>query len=209
MKTTDGRVYRRAWITLLLLVAEIGGIVWLWYDVTKVREQLGQAQVELQNVPQQILHRTDLAQSLEARQHDINRLHTLIPSRQEVAGMLTALEAEAGKQNIVVEVTDISEVVVEKDTQPSEDFVVAQIKILADGRAIDLLSFLHQVEHLPYLITLSDWQVAAAGTGANQGISAVEVPATSDDQQTSDLIVASPSSLSATFLVTLRHGNQP
>ncbi|MGH9858347.1 MAG: hypothetical protein ACRD4B_10930, partial [Acidobacteriota bacterium] len=91
-----------------------------------------------------------------------------IVSRQEVGDVVSFIEQEGVRQGISARVSDIEE---EQQLDQfgnqiaaSGPLVDVRLTIMADGPPENLVSFLHSMEHMPYLSQVDNWEITTTRT---------------------------------------------
>lgn len=158
-------------VAILLLAAALW---WLAGMVGDVRRELARRHATLARVPQRVAALAGAQATLEARTHDIERLEAFTVSRQGLGQVIAAMEEAAGRRQVDLEVTRVQEVTVEGpagEEVASLEGPLADVRlaVVAIGKPEQLLQFIHELEHLPYLLTIPSWLLTAQAGPAAQG----------------------------------------
>lgn len=146
--------------------ALIGLILWSLPYLTQSRDQLEKDIAELGAAPNVTTQQATLEASLLEHGHDIGRIQAYILPKDAVVNFITVLEQTATARGVQVRIPGL-EVEEKKDDSgqvvpssgPYED---VRVTIQATGTPEVLLQFVHDLEHLPYLLAVDEWQVTAA-----------------------------------------------
>lgn len=149
---------------VIIVVILIGG--WFLHEYIREARTIYVTQLStLQSAPETIDKTLSLSNELRGRQPDIERIAALVVSRDDVGTFVGELEAAAERYGVALEVPEIEQVpVFSGDGQllepPPGVFRAVRLKVVTTGTVADLLRFLHDVEHAPFLVEAADWQLS-------------------------------------------------
>lgn len=143
----------------------VAALVLGWQKVQALRSQVFTLQHEQSALPETHLKEVGLAAELKKRAFDIERIQSLIVSREELGRVVSALEEQAKAKGIELTVPDVAErsVVDEKgDLVAAEGPLLdVEIKAVGFGSPENLLRWLHAAEYLPFLLHAESAQLDA------------------------------------------------
>lgn len=151
---------------------------WRFLQQTQAEVRLQQARVDA--APQAQSEYIQLQQSLERYHHDLQRVTALLTPAEAVGDLVGQLEREAAAHRITMRIPDIKEEVKLDDSgQPvvsTGPFQEVRVTMLAVGEPVNLLSFVHAVEHLPVVLRFAGWELTVSRTAAARAIVPTPVP---------------------------------
>lgn len=161
------KIDRPRLILLGEVVLAIGMIVGLWFawrHLNQLRHQVNEAQRTVDNIPQQLLRQEEMASELRRQDTRLRQLERYLPRRAAIGDVVAAIESLARKNEVAVIVPDIKEDVrYGRDNKPVPQtgrYIDIRLQVQAYGDPAKLLTFLHSVEHLSYVLKITDWKVA-------------------------------------------------
>ncbi|MEX1112140.1 MAG: hypothetical protein WEC84_01645 [Candidatus Andersenbacteria bacterium] len=169
----------KTWIAWVIRVAVIAGLIaGIVYANRYIRVQQQAVEAKKQAVlqqPEDLIHASTLKAELSKHQFDIDRIRTYVLKREEIAEAVGWIEGEGQKLNVSVTVSDIKEVaVLDAAGNPLPQTGPLQkisLEVVGSGLPSNVLSFLHQVEHAPYLIYMDKWAVSSSTRPGSTGVS--------------------------------------
>lgn len=150
-------------LEFLVSLGLLGGIWYGWREVERLQQHIQASQQHIAQEPHVALQHS--AQQVELKKFEarLGQLEHMVVPREKVGDVVTRLEGVAREENIRIIVPDIKEVVViGKDNKPVPStgrYVDIRLTVKGSGNPADLVSFLYQVEHLPYLLRVPTWRV--------------------------------------------------
>ncbi len=173
-----------------VVIVIIALCVWGYNKTRQTQRAAATEQARLAMRPQYLVRLSTVQQELRGRTPDLDRILQLIKSSQEIVGFIEELEETAKDYKVILEVPDIAEVQrLDEAGVPVVEggpFRSISLTISAQGRAEDLLQYIHDVEHAPHLVSLRDWNITvdsvtessvSSGLGAREVGSAGSTPA--------------------------------
>lgn len=153
-------------IILLLIILFIVGY---WY-VAEYRQEVVRGQQKIEQRPVLLQQYDQVQRDLRERQHDIERIRAQILTREEVGVFVNVLEELGRQEQVEVVVADIKEHVDEAAAEGAETKLLDEVhlEIRGVGSPVQLLRFLHEVEHSEYLVSLADWNLQVAPQGSRE-----------------------------------------
>jgi len=140
-------------IVVALLVASVflvGG------RVQDIRRDLLAVQLSLDRSLGESVYEAWLQDQLELHKQDITRIERVMPAKEEIGQVVGIIEEEANKRGITVRIPVIKE---ERVVDESGDEVertspvkTVRMQIQGQGEGPALIDFMHEIEHLPYLL---------------------------------------------------------
>ena len=114
--------------------------------------------------PQQLLAQGAISTELKKHTLAINQLKQQVPPRSAVGDIVARIENEASKNNVKAIVSDVKvEITYGKDNKPiaqTGPYQDVRLTVQSYGDPAALLSLLHVIEHLPYVLKVPDWSIA-------------------------------------------------
>jgi hypothetical protein len=154
---------------------------WLWSSATTLREEEATMQQTMAHAPLQQAQEAAAAELLAKHDASIKQIQAMVVQREGIGEVITALETQAAKRTITLRISDISEDrkydAAGKEIEPSGPLRDIRIKAVAIGDPHVLVDFVRVIEHLPYLLRVVDWKIAATST-TSQTVGVGEVPRT-------------------------------
>lgn len=148
---------------LLGVGALVGAVVYIAPLLEQVRLELFKQQRATETVLQTRVQAAALKTELDKRAHDLERVGALFLPRENFDDLISTLEGQALRYRVSMHVPRIIEAADEQKAEAKlhsgraiED---VRVQVVASGSAEDLLRFLYAVDHLPYLLTVSTWEL--------------------------------------------------
>lgn len=196
-------------IEAVVAVALVVALSVLWQDVARRQGTILEAQQRLKNEPARISQTATVKKDLASFRDDIARLEGLVLSREMIGTLVGTLEAEAARTRVLVRVPEISEEVTLNEkrqpilaTGPLRD---ARLTLEASGKPENLLVFLHAVEHVPYLVRVTEWSIQAQAATAAPTVNVLIPP---DPDGTTVPSTPVDGELTATVLVAIKNDHE-
>lgn len=142
-------------------VALMAFVWWLRGQILQTRGELAAAMVFQQRQLALKTQHAALENELSRRTHDIGRIAQMVPAPTDLNGVLSVLESEAQREGVTVAATareSADEVGAEAGAGATE-FRLIPIAITATGGPAALVSYLHAVEHMPYLAGIESFSL--------------------------------------------------
>lgn len=154
----------------VILLAEaalaIGAAIGLWFawqHLRQLRYQAIAAQHTIENIPQQRLQQEEVAAQLQQQDTRLRPIENYLPRREAIGDVVAAIESVARKNNVTVIVPEITDDVrLDSNRKPIPQagrYRDVQLVVQAYGDPVQLLTFLHGVEHLPYVVKVPDFEL--------------------------------------------------
>lgn len=167
INTTIRPILMRRLLELTLIAILIVAIV-MAYQLTKSQRQhvrrLEQAQAEQ---PRLVAERMKQEKVLATHHAELARLEQQLLSYEAVGQFIELLEKQATARQIALKVPEIKELVeVSENGTPIErtgPIYEIDVTLLAIGSPIELVQFLYELEHAPYLARVVDWRLDMTG----------------------------------------------
>ena len=131
----------------------------VWQDIA-VRQAL------LHDVETQTSQTAILKKMLDAASADMAKVNATIPTRDGLVEVVSFISAEAVASGITAQVPIVEAAEVDPSATPDAVFADVRIHIVASGQPAALASFLHRVEHLPYIVRVVSWNIDAIKTAS-------------------------------------------
>lgn len=171
-------------ILLLVLVAVTA---WLGQRVQAARVERDRLEATLTKLPEELSAAVANEVTLARQQPALEQLARFVVRREEVGVVASVLEGEGNKRQVTVVITDVRE----EEVRDATGAVVPAGGPLRDvriagsvrGTPARLLSWLAEVEQLPYLLRLDDWKIGviqATGTDGGQQSAPISSPIPSE-----------------------------
>lgn len=146
-------------VFVLLIVATI----WGWQMLSNFREEVLQGASTLEMRPEEQVLFASVQSEISRRGDDVASVESLIVERNQLGDVVGQIEGAAQDAGVLVALPEVEEKAVfnehGNEVEPSGPIQEVRIAIVATGSPRDLLEFLYQLEHLPYLVTLDDWRL--------------------------------------------------
>jgi len=171
-------------VTPILTWSLKGGLVigllagwWLVHQmVAGLGQQVAEQRLALEQSPQEESYQASLRSELGRRSFDIERIRKYVLRRDKIVDVVAAIEEEGKRYGVVVEVPDIAEElelgeggVLVEPTGPLQD---VRMRVEAWGEPSTVISWLHGVEHLPYLLYIRSWDLKTGKAVPARGVTA-------------------------------------
>ena len=188
----------------LILLGVVIVCFWAWKAVHTQKIAMFQVQKALNELPERITGQAALKSELDRHKHDIERLYKYTPTRDEVNEFVNELENEAKKRKVKISIQDfIEDKKLDENGNPIEDAGPLRdvyVKGMATGSPEQLVALIHALEHMPYLVRLSEWDLKALAQG-NSGVTVANIPADDTTVQPQEV----PGQLFFTLILALRY----
>ncbi len=124
----------------------------LWEDVA-LRQEV------LRDVPAQSSRTSALKKELDGALASLQLIHASIPPTDGLVGVVSAISAAAVSSGISAQVPVVQSNTPTDNPNPDGLFTDVRIHVVASGNPAALASFLHRVEHLPYLLRVVSFKI--------------------------------------------------
>lgn len=196
------------WMPLLRRVAVVvalGALTWWGWSYTAAqRAALIALEQRLELLPAEQAQQAAAEEGLEKHQSSFQRLQTFVVAAESIPQFIAALETEAKKRGVTVQVADVREEEFKDDegnvVQPTGPLRDIRLKAVAVGEPVQLVDFLRAVENVPYLGRVVDWRLNAVATGG-----AGTITATIPTGSPSSAATPRGGEMNLTFLLSIRN----
>ncbi len=148
---------------IVLASVLIVGLVWGHQQLRDLQQRITTAQAAMAMLPQQQIAVQNAKMDLKKYEPALQRLMILLPRREAVGDIVARIENEANKQGLKAIVADVKEEVrLGKDNKPiaqSGPYQEVRFTVQSYGDPIELLQYLHSLEHLPYVLKVPEWHI--------------------------------------------------
>ena len=162
-----------------VLVLVIAGLVFAHSRVSALAALVIERRAELDQKPDEELRAATLRSELSRRAFDLNRIRTYVVPRDQIIDVVSAIEAEGQRFGVTVQVPDIQEEPVFDEAgnpiAPPGPLQDVQAKIIAVGPPDRLVAFLHSMDHLPYILRVTRWNLSLDRSALSSS-SSISVP---------------------------------
>lgn len=160
-------------IIFIILVIAAGQI---YFKISDLRFEVLSKQHKLEELPNMIMHFSDLQKELRGREADIGRIGKMVLDRNDVTYFIEFVENAAKNQNVTVSFSDLNEPLSVGDNgkpiEPTGYLRDVRMQVVSSGTPVDLIELLHELEYAPYLTRLEKWEIRM-GKERNQYVSAL------------------------------------
>lgn len=130
-----------------------------------LEEDLKAERLNLEQGPVDTLEMLTMETELTRRHDDIEKVKSYIVERDQLVQVISYAEERAQARNISIEVPAINErILIDPATgveiPPSGIFQDLEIDLQATGNPDNIVDFLYDLEHSPYLLQLQSWNVS-------------------------------------------------
>lgn len=164
-------IWRAGEAALTLILISV--VIFLSWRIQDARRQIAERYITLEQNLKGMSRMTELEDELAWRQHDINRILALVPERQALGEVVSAMERAAEQEELAFLVPDVKEEVKFNDKgeriEPTGPLREVRLHLVASGAPEETLRWLHAVEHQPYLLTVVNWSFTTAWEQARPG----------------------------------------
>lgn len=179
--------WRRTWLIggleLALLLGLSTVLVWLSWAIQEARRELAERERRAAQIFAHVGEASALAAELEAREAVLRDVALLVPAERDIGSVVALLEREAVKRRVTLRVPQVEEVKLDQEDgdrlPPAGPLRDVRLQLVVSGEAERVLSFFRQVEHLPYLLRVVQWELVRADSpagGATGGSVPVQGP---------------------------------
>lgn len=183
--------YIISWTIRTIVLCAGLAAAWFLYGKTIETSRLLEATRRLlEERPQEASRFAKVESTLSTRAADITRIDDYIVKEEEIVNVIARIEKEGSTYAVRVEVPTVEEKRAEVEEKETEEDTVADKKpedtkdpdkpqgllkdvmmtIEASGEPLALVKFLYAVEHLPYLMSLSEWDIRVRKPQAARGL---------------------------------------
>lgn len=138
--------------------------VYAHMQVRSLRHGIAAQQALVQDVQAQTSHITVLKKTFDTATSDMTKVNATIPRRDGLVDVVSLISAEAVNAGIAAQVPVVQAAKVNPGATPGDAFSDIRIHIIASGQPAALASFLHRVEHLPYILRIASWKIDTTQT---------------------------------------------
>lgn len=167
-------IWRLAEVVVCLTLVVVAGQI--YQQVHSSRLAVLSKQRKLEELPNIIMHFSDLQKELRGREADIERIEKMVLPRNEVPYFIEFVENAARNHKVTVSFSDLDEPLpIGENGEPMEPTGYlrdVRIQIVSMGDPVDLLELLHELEYSPYLTKLDKWEIRM-GKERSQYVSAL------------------------------------
>lgn len=142
----------------LVIILCIAGIFYAHTKVRSLWENVALRQALLQDVPARTTYTANLKKEFDATLVKMENIRATVPSSDGLVEVVSAISAAAVTSGISAQVPIVQENVPETEDGATA-FSDVRIHVVASGSPAALASFLHRVEHLPYLLRVVSWKI--------------------------------------------------
>lgn len=142
-------------LKIMVVAALVTGWIILHYQLTVLAQQIAKLETQLATMSNHTTSDRQTQALVSRSTPTLTRLKKYIPSSQsEVLTIINDVEAVGKTARVVVTLPTVTE-----HPLPDQPLTDIQMTVLAYGEPPQLLQMLHQVERLPYAITIDAWQL--------------------------------------------------
>lgn len=153
-------------VYVFIIILLVGGSVYVDTIVRSIWHDIAVRQAFLQDVQAQTSHTAVLKKKLDAATADMSKVNATIPRKDGLVEVVSLISAEAVASGIAAQVPVVEAAQVNPETTPDEGYSDVRIHIVASGQPAALASFLHRVEHLPYVLHVASWKIDTIQTAS-------------------------------------------
>lgn len=125
-------------------------------QVAALKSKQAEDLARLEQLPLIELEAANQQADFDRREFDIRRIKTLLVNRNDIARVVADIEREGRSQELIVTVPEIIEIqqidANGKVVSASGSTESIGIKVSVQGDPDDIVTFIHSVEHLPYIL---------------------------------------------------------
>ncbi len=144
---------------VLIMAVLIGAVITLGTMIQNSRVKIINKQLALEQSLIGEVHQSTQKIKLNERLPDLNRIRAVVPTQNDLSDFISRLEAEAAKLNINISIPEVTE---EKmydasgqEITPTSVLRAVHLKLEGRGDPANLVRYLHQIEHLPFLLKVT------------------------------------------------------
>ncbi len=154
-------------LVLYILVISIS-IVGIWVAHGEVRELWADTATKysiLQNIPAQASRTDFLEKDLESALSQMDDIRTAITTRDGLVDVISEITISAKRFGVSVQVPTVQENSKSPSPSPAADdvsqesFSSIRIRVIGSGTPTALASYLHYIEHIPYILSIVSWKI--------------------------------------------------
>lgn len=157
LKQLKSRRFFELFVIVVLIILLVGGVMF----IQQVQRQGAIEVKKVEELPHELVELASLRAELQRRQSDLGQLEKLVLQRSQINEFLSSLETLGARHGARVRVTDLKEQVALDNLGNAVSEGGRQnveVLVTAVGEPSELLRWLHQVEHMPYLVKLDGWR---------------------------------------------------
>lgn len=146
---------------LLLVVGLVAIIAWLTGQIQDMRRDLIQTQLSLEGSLDNAVKLVELRAQVKSQEKEIGAIRSLVPDRNSIGEVVSAIEAEARHHDVSLTIPTVGAVKVEaeEETDRVAQFKTVNLQVVAIGSVSNDMNFFHAVEHLPYILQVTSWNL--------------------------------------------------
>lgn len=192
-------------LSAALIAVLLGAMSWALPHLRQSRDALQRQTQQAAVVPDVTFQERSLAATVAAHAHDVARIQSYLPTQDALPNVIAVLEETAVGRQVHIQVPDISAVEeVDENGEPVASpgpYHTVRLTVHGTGQPEGLLQFLHDLEHMPYVLTVAEWQLQAAAPTAVSALS-VRAPTALTASGTPEPVPTSQ--MTAMLLLTVR-----
>lgn len=159
-------------------IVVVAALIYAHMQVLVLWKEVALRQALLLDVPARMSHTAFLKKELDAALIKMQKIHTAIPTRDGLVEVVSAISSAALASGISAQVPVVQAQSADAGEATDAPFSDVRIHVVASGDPAALASFLHRVEHLPYILRVVSWKIdTAAQTTVSSFTSTVPVDA--------------------------------
>jgi len=186
------------------------GAWFAWGRLQQLQQSVRAQQTAYQQAPEEKIRQVEIKAEFDKRQHDLERIKSLLIERESITEFIDTIEAQARQADVEVRIPDIKEDIkydAERNPVPATGPVLdIRLSMQAQGHPLQLLQFLHAVEHLPYALTIASFDLKSLSSPTVSYFSAPvpEEPNPSPDAAPAEAV----GELDATIILTVTNTDE-
>ncbi len=122
--------------------------------IRELRISIAERIAYIEHAPAQQQRFMQSQEQLRAAQDKLKQISTIVVSQDDLSEVVKNISLAANSSGVTVQIPDVA-----SDAQSSGAFEDVRIRMNAVGSPAALVSFLYRLEHLPYVIRLSSWNL--------------------------------------------------
>jgi hypothetical protein len=148
--------------TILALL--VGGVVYAHRVVSGVKQEVDMQHRILDRSPTDVLYAATIRSQFAAHASRLDTIRQYVIKQEQIVEAVSTIENEGVRHRVAVRVPTIQEEESEEATTSSDVLKNIRLDVVATGDPIQLMRFLHSIEHAPYLLHVRSWHLNTAAT---------------------------------------------
>ncbi len=171
-----------------VLCAFVVGIYFFHGVAVNLQGEVEKKYGELLYLPQRLIHASLLQVELDEYASDVEKIQGYVVGSEELIDVVADIESEGERHGVSIHVSDLQKelVIDEKSgrlTEPPGPFIDVRVTIEISGDPENIVTLLHGIENLPYLLQIVSFSVNVDTLSTSGAVFVGNAPSESEEVQ--------------------------